>query len=64
MRPYPQPLEQIPVWGGLAAPAAPDDAPTGIDALLTGLNTDQRRAVTHGTGRSWSSRGPGRARRR
>ncbi len=50
MRPDPQPLEQIPVWGGLAAPAAPDDAPTGIDALLTGLNTDQRRAVTHGEG--------------
>ena len=50
MRPDPQPLEQIPVWGGLAAPAAPDDAPTGIDGLLTGLNTDQRRAVTHGDG--------------
>jgi DNA helicase II / ATP-dependent DNA helicase PcrA len=54
-----RPLEQIPVWHGFepAAPAADpaiDGAtapePSGIDALLDGLNAEQRRAVTHGDG--------------
>ena len=52
-----RPLEQIPVWHGfekIAEPAgAVGDAPDatgGIDALLAGLNADQRRAVTHGDG--------------
>ena len=54
-----RPLEQIPVWHGFepGAPAADpsiDGAPaagsTGVDALLDGLNTEQRRAVTHGEG--------------
>jgi ATP-dependent DNA helicase UvrD/PcrA len=53
-----RPLEQIPVWHGfetIAAPpgaeadAAPDGS-TGIEALLGGLNADQRKAVTHGEG--------------
>ncbi|HYK96387.1 MAG TPA: ATP-dependent DNA helicase [Candidatus Dormibacteraeota bacterium] len=54
-----RPLEQIPVWHGFetSAPAA-DPAtdvsttaePGGIDALLDGLNAEQRRAVTHGDG--------------
>src|SRR5439155_8489373 len=49
---------QIPVWhgfetiaspaGGTADGAAPES--TGIDALLDGLNAEQRRAVTHGEG--------------
>ncbi|HUQ43866.1 MAG TPA: ATP-dependent DNA helicase [Candidatus Limnocylindria bacterium] len=53
-----RPLEQIPVWHGFeTAVAAADPArdgaptsPTGIDALLAGLNAEQRRAVTHGDG--------------
>ena len=53
-----RPLEQIPVWHGFDSIAAPDDAgadgeapqPSGIDALLDGLNAEQRRAVTHGEG--------------
>jgi DNA helicase-2/ATP-dependent DNA helicase PcrA len=46
----PQPLEQIPVWGPSAEEAAPDEVPEGVDALLTGLNQEQRRAVAHGDG--------------
>ena len=53
-----RPLEQIPVWHGfetIAEPAGADGASepsesTGIDALLAGLNGDQRKAVTHGDG--------------
>src|SRR6185503_9858863 len=53
-----RPLEQIPVWHGfetIAAPGGPDmgeqaEPETGIDALLAGLNGEQRKAVTHGEG--------------
>jgi DNA helicase-2/ATP-dependent DNA helicase PcrA len=54
-----RPLEQIPVWHGFetvttaAEPGADGAAapePSGIDALLDGLNAEQRRAVTHGDG--------------
>jgi len=53
-----RPLEQIPVWHGfetIAESAGPqEEGPsaesTGIEALLGGLNPDQRRAVTHGEG--------------
>jgi DNA helicase II / ATP-dependent DNA helicase PcrA len=44
-------LEQIPVW---AAAAADDEtaeaAPIGVEALLAGLNAEQRRAVCHDEG--------------
>ena len=47
-----RPLEQIPVWtepiGDRSNPS--DPAPSGLDALLAGLNGDQLRAVTHGDG--------------
>ena len=56
----PAPLEQIPVWRGFEtiAPGASlpgqvadgSAEPTGIDALLDGLNAEQKRAVTHGDG--------------
>ncbi len=47
-------LEQIPVWDGLEVAAGraasmPEETP-GLDALLGGLNPEQRRAVTHGEG--------------
>ncbi|HET7180659.1 MAG TPA: ATP-dependent helicase, partial [Candidatus Limnocylindrales bacterium] len=53
-----RPLQQIPVWHGFESAPAADPArdgatePTssGVDALLDGLNTEQRRAVTHGEG--------------
>src|SRR5687768_6410989 len=55
-----RPLEQIPVWRGFetiapgtASPGQVADGvtePTGIDALLDGLNAEQKRAVTHGDG--------------
>src|SRR5262245_21052728 len=53
-----RPLEQIPVWHGfetIAEPGGATDggeisATSGIDALLAGLNADQREAVTHGDG--------------
>src|SRR6476660_7041157 len=49
----PAPLDQLPVWAdrhiGPEA-EAPPAAPTGVDALLGGLNVEQRRAVTHGDG--------------
>lgn len=47
------PLDQIPVWWEDTSAAATDGeegAAAGIDALLAGLNPDQRRAVTHGEG--------------
>ena len=49
----PPPLEQIPVWREhVATPGEPEGTavPTGIAALLAGLNADQRQAVTHGDG--------------
>jgi len=49
----PDPLDQLPVWEGLLdAPEVDErgDAPLGLDALLRGLNPEQLRAVTHGSG--------------
>ncbi|HEX7221877.1 MAG TPA: UvrD-helicase domain-containing protein, partial [Candidatus Limnocylindrales bacterium] len=49
----PVPLEQIPVWDGFVPDrvvTADGDPPTGLDALLGGLNPEQLRAVTHGDG--------------
>jgi DNA helicase-2/ATP-dependent DNA helicase PcrA len=49
----PSPLEQLPAWRDLVAvkdPAHTIQPPTGLDALLGGLNPDQLRAVTHGDG--------------
>ena len=44
-------LEQIPVWGrGAPAEAPAEAAPGGVEALLDGLNPEQRRAVCHGEG--------------
>ena len=48
----PPPLDQLPVWAdrhSTVTEAGPEDDP-GLDALLGGLNADQRRAVTHGEG--------------
>ena len=49
------PLEQVPLWGPHRAPARRpvlvEPAPGGgLEALLDGLNTEQRRAVVHGSG--------------
>ena len=52
----PQALEQVPLWGALALARQPGQsaahAPAvgGLDALLDGLNPDQRKAVVHRTG--------------
>jgi DNA helicase-2/ATP-dependent DNA helicase PcrA len=49
----PAALEQIPVWSEhVTSPGKPEtrEAPEGVDALLAGLNAEQRRAVTHGDG--------------
>jgi DNA helicase-2/ATP-dependent DNA helicase PcrA len=50
----PASLEQIPAWSELVPvmdPAAGlDPGPSGLEALLGGLNPDQLRAVTHGDG--------------
>src|SRR4051812_31217564 len=49
----PEPLDQLPVWADRhLAPVAvePDAEDAGLDALLGGLNAEQRRAVTHGEG--------------
>jgi DNA helicase-2/ATP-dependent DNA helicase PcrA len=44
-------LEQIPVWGVASSdPAEPAIATTGVEALLAGLNAEQRRAVCHDEG--------------
>ena len=47
-------LEQIPVWteplGPIPETVEPGDPPTGLDALLGGLNPEQLRAVTYGEG--------------
>jgi DNA helicase-2/ATP-dependent DNA helicase PcrA len=44
-------LEQIPVWGVAPSdPAEPAVAPSGVEALLAGLNAEQRRAVCHDEG--------------
>ncbi len=51
-----RPLEQVPMWGPPGpAPSPVHPAPVeggrgGLDALLDGLNPEQRRAVLHGTG--------------
>jgi DNA helicase-2/ATP-dependent DNA helicase PcrA len=44
----PPDLEQIPVWD--LPPAGQAEQPSGVDALLAGLNADQRRAVRHDQG--------------
>ena len=49
----PSALEQIPAWHDFVPvmdPTLAADQPTGLDALLHGLNADQLRAVTHGDG--------------
>ncbi len=49
----PSALEQIPAWHDFVPvmdPGPAGDQPTGLDALLHGLNADQLRAVTHGEG--------------
>ena len=46
----PAPLVQIPVWGPAETPIAEEPATAGNDALLEGLNPEQRRAVMHGDG--------------
>ncbi|HEX8938893.1 MAG TPA: ATP-dependent DNA helicase [Candidatus Limnocylindrales bacterium] len=49
-RPEPPPLEQIPVWDEPADDARLAEPGHGVEALLAGLNREQRRAVTHGEG--------------
>ena len=49
----PMPLEQIPAWRELVPVMDPAvtggvTGPSGMEALLGGLNPDQLRAVTHG----------------
>src|SRR4051794_21735982 len=49
----PAPLDQLPAWNELVpvmAPAPVPETPSGLDALLGGLNRDQLRAVPHGGG--------------
>jgi DNA helicase II / ATP-dependent DNA helicase PcrA len=49
----PRPLDQLPAWSELVpvmGPAVAGGVPSGLEALLGGLNPDQLRAVTHGTG--------------
>ncbi|MEO8570270.1 MAG: ATP-dependent DNA helicase [Chloroflexota bacterium] len=49
----PSPLDQLPAWRELVpvmAPASDGMPPSGLEALLGGLNPDQLRAVTHGGG--------------
>ncbi|HET9436283.1 MAG TPA: ATP-dependent helicase, partial [Candidatus Limnocylindrales bacterium] len=52
-------LDQLPVWAGFGPLA--DDVATepGLEALLGGLNAEQRRAVTHGDGPLLVVAGPG-----
>jgi DNA helicase II / ATP-dependent DNA helicase PcrA len=56
----PATLDQIPVWAGFG-PLADDPvaAEPGLEALLGGLNPEQRRAVTHGEGPLLVVAGPG-----
>ena len=52
-RRQPSPLDQLPAWRELSPamdPEIPDAIPSGLEALLGGLNPDQLRAVTHGSG--------------
>ncbi|MBA3877598.1 MAG: hypothetical protein C0498_11835 [Anaerolinea sp.] len=53
-------LDQLPVWAGFG-PLADDpvEAEPGLEALLGGLNPEQRRAVTHGEGPLLIVAGPG-----
>ncbi len=49
------PLEQVPLWGAQKGPAlhpviVEPGLGGGLDALLDGLNPEQRRAVVHGSG--------------
>jgi DNA helicase-2/ATP-dependent DNA helicase PcrA len=49
----PAPLDQLPAWSDLVPvmdPAMVGAPASGLEALLGGLNPDQLRAVTHGTG--------------
>ncbi|MFL5778458.1 MAG: ATP-dependent helicase [Chloroflexota bacterium] len=49
----PAPLDQLPAWGELVPvmdPGAIGAVPSGLDALLGGLDPDQLKAVTHGEG--------------
>jgi DNA helicase II / ATP-dependent DNA helicase PcrA len=46
----PAPLEQLPVWWETAVSGDAPAEPSGADALLAGLNPEQRRAVCHGEG--------------
>ena len=49
----PVPLDQLPAWRDLVPvmdPAVTGASPSGLEALLGGLNPDQLRAVTHGDG--------------
>lgn len=46
----PPQLEQIPVWWSPPEEPAPSEEPEGVEALLAGLNAEQRRAVCHGEG--------------
>ena len=49
----PPPLDQLPAWGDLVPvmdPAFTTEVEPGLEALLGGLNADQRRAVTHEDG--------------
>ena len=44
-------LDQLPVWAGFGPlPGAEVEVEPGLEALLGGLNPEQRKAVTHGDG--------------
>jgi DNA helicase-2/ATP-dependent DNA helicase PcrA len=56
----PATLDQLPVWAGFGPLAdEPAEADPGLEALLGGLNPEQRRAVTHGEGPLLVVAGPG-----
>ena len=46
----PRALEQIPVWAGFGMATDEGEPDGGLADLLDGLNPEQRRAVTHGSG--------------
>jgi DNA helicase-2/ATP-dependent DNA helicase PcrA len=46
----PRQLDQLPVWEGFGPYADEPAAEPGVEALLGGLNREQRAAVTHGDG--------------